>query len=79
MAAMKSGMLGLLSVGALLAVVAGRDAVTGDHAPRHAPAYAHHRALQSGSNIVWIDPLESDATELQVQSRTMRTTCGFFF
>lgn len=66
MAGKKSSKLGLLlSVGAL-GLLAGGAAGAGDHhAPRGAPV--SHRALQTGSNIVWIDPLESDATELQVQ------------
>ena len=65
MAGKKRSQLGRLSVGALLGLLSGGAAEVGDHAPRSAPV--HHRALQTGSNIVWIDPLESDATELQVR------------
>lgn len=67
----KSAVLGLRPVSALLGLLAASRVLgiaVGDHARRLAPAQQHHRALQTGSNIVWIDPLEITPTELQVNS-----------
>lgn len=77
MAGKKRSQLGRLSVGALLGLLSGGAAEVGDHASRSAPV--HHRALQTGSNIVWIDPLESDATELQVRWCCAWTTPAILF
>lgn len=61
-----------LSVGAFLGLLTGGAVVAvGDHEPRNAQR-ANHRALQTGSNIVWIDPLEISPTELQVQWKSPR-------
>ena len=70
MAGKKSSKLGLrLSVSAILGLLSGgataAAAVVDNHAPRNAPV--HHRALQTGSNLLWVDPLGENPAELQVQ------------